>query len=116
MPAVLRLIRPTVHPEHVMSKVFTETFVSRLEAVNRVARTLRAMGYGVMQEMLPHDQTERPCIVVVPGSTKQLRPLLELGGGCTTTTLPDGSRQCSIHYQGIRVIWREILRAKEQVR
>lgn len=97
-----------------MSSVFTEAFVSRLEAVNRVARTLRAMGYDVMQEMLHHGQAERPCIVVVPGSTKHTRPLLELGCGCTTTIQPDGSRQCSIHYQGIRVIWREVLRAKEQ--
>lgn len=84
-----------------MSKVFTETFVSRLEAVNRVARTLRAMGYGVMQEMLPHDQTERPCIVVVL-KHETTAPTAGIGRWLHYHHLPDGSRQCSIHYQGIR--------------
>ncbi len=113
MTAVLHLVRPIAHTEHVMSRVFTEEFVSRLKLVNRVARELRAMGYRVVQESLYPGQTDRPTITVTPGSTKQLKPLLELGHGRTIETQADGSRLCSIHYQGIRVAWKEVLRAKE---
>ena len=98
-----------------MSSVFTEEFISRLEAVNRVARELHAMGYSVVQESLHPGMTDRPTITVMPGTTKQLQPLLELGRGRTTEAQADGSRLCSIHYQGIRVIWKEVQRAKEQV-
>ena len=114
MAALLHLVHPIAHTEHAMSRVFTEEFVSRMEAVNRVARELRAMGYSVVREQLYPGMTDRPSITVMPGTTKQLQPLLELGHGRTTETQADGSRLCSIHYQGIRVVWKEVQRAKEQ--
>ena len=69
MAALLHLVPPIAHTEHVMSRVFTEEFVSRLEAVNRVARVLRAMGYSVVQEQLYPGMTDRPSITVMPGTT-----------------------------------------------
>lgn len=113
MAAALHLVHPIDHTEHFMNRVFTEEFVARLEAVNRVTRELRVMGYSVVRETLYPGQTDRPTIEVQPGTTRQVQPLVELGHGRTIETLPDGTRCCSIHRDGVRVMWREVVRAKE---
>ena len=51
MAAVLHLVRPIAHTEHVMSRVFTEEFVSRLELVNRVARGVWVTVRGVTRRL-----------------------------------------------------------------
>jgi hypothetical protein len=114
MAAVLHLVHPIDHTEQFMSRVFTEEFASRLEAVNRVARELRALGYRVVRETLYPGQTDRPTIEVEPGTVRQVQPLVELGHGRTVENMPDGSRCCSIHRDGVRVMWREVLRSREQ--
>ena len=41
-------------------------------------------------------------------------PLVALGRGKLIETQPDGSRIVSIHHEGVRVVWREVSRAKAE--
>ena len=113
MVAALSLVQPTDHTENFMSRIFTEEFAARLEALNRVARELRAIGYRTVSESVG-DEHERPTIEINPGTARTTLPLVKLGHGRLIERQPDGSRVCSITREGVRVVWREITRAKAE--
>ena len=114
MTANLALVRPIEDGPHFMRRVFTEEFATRLEAINRMARELRAMGYRTVSESIGGGDV-RPAIEVEPGTQRTAKPLIELGHGRLAETLPDGSRICSITHDGVRVFWREVERKTETV-
>jgi hypothetical protein len=113
MDTPLRLVHSTDHTENFMSRVFTEEFASRLEAVNRVARELRAMGYHTASEIIG-EGSDRPTIEINPGAQRSTEPLVALGRGKLMEMQPDGSRIVSISHEGVRVVWREVSRAKAE--
>ena len=113
MVAAISLVQPTAHTENFMSRIFTEEFAARLEALNRVARELRAMGYRTVSEHIG-EENDTPIIEVEPGTQRTAAPLVALGNGKLMARQPDGSRVCSINRDGVRVIWREIDRPKAE--
>ncbi|OIP06962.1 MAG: hypothetical protein AUK53_11825 [Betaproteobacteria bacterium CG2_30_59_46] len=106
MAAALHLVHSIDHTESFMSRIFTEEFVSRLEAINRVSRELRAQGYRTVREIMGQGRA-MPTIEVQPGTNMQAKPLLDLGCGHMLEKRPDGSFIRSITRHGVIVMWRE---------
>lgn len=88
-------------PAYAMPTVFTPELIARMSLVNQVARTLRALGYRVVEEDI-HPNDDGSPIVQIDLNDLNTRPLLHLAS-CSVVNTNAGYERVTI--DGVRVFW-----------
>lgn len=86
-------------------RVFDDGLIKRLATLNAAARSLRSMGYRLLDQRVQMGDGGTPVIVIGPGRERASNPLRR-ATTATTTYRQDNETYACVDYMGVKVIWK----------